>query len=68
MRGASLREILNAGHALHDFCYMWLVVIGPAFRGEWRSPTFLDYLDIMQLERDAVIEAHMDESDEEAET
>ena len=31
--------------------------------GEWRSPAFLEYLDINQLERDAVLEAHMDESD-----
>ena len=32
--------------------------------GEWRSPAFLQYLDIHQLERDAVIQAHCDESEE----
>ena len=30
--------------------------------GEWRSPAFLQYLDLDQLECDAVIEAHQDES------
>ena len=30
--------------------------------GEWRSPAFLRYLDMHDLERDAVIEAHLDES------
>ena len=30
--------------------------------GEWRSPAFLDYLDTNELEADAVVEAHMDES------
>ena len=33
--------------------------------GEWRSPAFLQYLDIHLLERDAVIQAHCDESEEE---
>ena len=31
--------------------------------GEWRSPAFLKYLDIFALERDVVVEAHIDESD-----
>ena len=30
--------------------------------GEWRSPAFMQYLDLEQLEHDAVVEAHMDES------
>ena len=30
--------------------------------GEWRSPAFLQYLDVNELEADAVVEAHMDES------
>ena len=30
--------------------------------GEWRSPAFLKYLDMHALERDVVIEAHVDES------
>ena len=32
--------------------------------GEWRSPAFLTYLDIEQLEQDFVVEAHLDESSE----
>ena len=32
--------------------------------GEWRSPAFLDYLDLHSLERDMVIQAHCDESDD----
>ena len=31
--------------------------------GEWRSPAFLKYLDTYALERDVVVEAHIDESD-----
>ena len=33
--------------------------------GEWRSPAFMEYLDYMKLESDVVIQAHMDESDDE---
>ena len=33
--------------------------------GEWRSPAFLDYLDLHSLERDAVIQAHVEESEDE---
>ena len=32
--------------------------------GEWRSPAFMEYLDLHRLERDAVLQAHLDESDE----
>ena len=35
--------------------------------GDWRSPAFLDYLDLHGLERDLVVQAHMDESEEELE-
>ena len=31
--------------------------------GEWKSPAFLDYLDVHRLERDLVITAHCEESD-----
>ena len=31
--------------------------------GEWRSPAFLSYVDLDRLERDAVIQAHLDDSD-----
>ena len=30
--------------------------------GEWRSPAFLKYMDVHQLEHDVVVEAHVDES------
>ena len=33
--------------------------------GEWKSPAFLLYLDMHALERDAVVQAHLDESDRE---
>ena len=35
--------------------------------GEWRSPAFLTYLDMHQLETDLVIQAHVEDSDEEPE-
>ena len=38
---------------------MWQILTA----GEWRSPAFLDYLDIYRLESDMVVQAHMDESD-----
>ena len=31
--------------------------------GEWKSPAFLLYLDMHQLERDLVVQAHVDDSD-----
>ncbi len=33
--------------------------------GEWRSPAFLEYLDVHRLEEDVVVQAHIDESEEE---
>ena len=33
--------------------------------GEWRSPAFLAYLDLESLEHDFVLQAHLDESDDE---
>ena len=33
--------------------------------GEWTSPRYLEYLDLEELERDIVIDAHLVESDEE---
>ena len=35
--------------------------------GEWRSPAFLQYLDLEQLEDDCVVEAHLAESSGEEE-
>lgn len=35
--------------------------------GEWRSPAFLQYLDLHSLERDVVIQAHLGESEDENE-
>ena len=35
--------------------------------GDWSSPAFMDYLDKWRLERDVVMQAHLDESDCEAE-
>ena len=33
--------------------------------GQWSSPRFLAYIDINTLERDVVVSAHLDESDDE---
>ena len=33
--------------------------------GEWRSPAFLKYLDLVALEMDMVVQAHLDESEDE---
>jgi len=33
--------------------------------GEWRSCAFLKYLDLVDLERDIVVQAHLDESSDE---
>ena len=33
--------------------------------GEWSSPAFMKYLNFMELEAGACLEAHLDESDEE---
>ena len=33
--------------------------------GEWRSPAFMKYLDYHRLEADVVVQAHVDESDDE---
>ena len=35
--------------------------------GDWSSPAFMDYLDKWRLEKDVVMQAHLDESDCEAE-
>ena len=35
--------------------------------GQWRSPAFFAYINIEELERDAVIEAHVNESSSEDE-
>ena len=33
--------------------------------GEWRSPAFFAYIDYWRLETDVVVQAHVDESDDE---
>ncbi len=35
--------------------------------GKWKSPAFLQYLDMNRLESDLVVQAHLDESGEEHE-
>ena len=54
---------LRRGHALDlQLSHAPLYKILEA--GEWKSPAFMSYLDVHKLERDAVIQAHLDESDE----
>ena len=33
--------------------------------GDWKSPAFMKYMDVHNLERDVVVEAHLEESSEE---
>jgi hypothetical protein len=57
---------LRRGHAqdlLESGAPLWTILQA----GEWRSPAFLDYLNQHTLERDAIIQAHMDESEAELE-
>ena len=57
---------LRRGHALDlqkSGAPLWQILQA----GEWRSPAFLDYLNVHDLERDAVIQAHCDESASEGE-
>ena len=49
------------GHAL-DLQNSGASLIQILRAGEWRSPAFLDYLDMHSLERDAVVQAHVDDS------
>ena len=34
--------------------------------GEWRTPAFMCYLNLQKLEKDAVVQAHVDESGSES--
>ena len=57
---------LRRGHALDlqkSGAPLWQILQA----GEWRSPAFMDYLNVHDLERDAVIQAHCDESASEGE-
>ena len=52
---------LRRGHA-RDLQLSGASLIEILKAGEWRSPAFLSYLDLHDLERDAVLEAHLGES------
>ena len=58
-RGATCREILSAGACRQVLRRVSCLHV---CTGEWRSKGFLAYLDSDQLEDDAVVEAHLDES------
>ena len=53
----------------HRTCLQQCVLCAPLWEilaaGEWRSPAFMKYLDLHRLETDVVVQAHMDESDDE---
>ena len=56
---------LRRGHALDLQCSgapLWQILEA----GEWSSPAFLKYLDLHRLDRELVVQAHIDESDGEA--
>ena len=51
-------------------CWMLCVVPGASLyeileAGEWSSPAFMKYLDYHRLEAEVVLQAHVDESDDE---
>ena len=58
---------LRRGHAL-DLQLAGAPVFAILEAGGWRSPAFLKYLDLHQLDRDLVVQSHVAESssDEEA--
>ncbi len=61
--GANLAEILAAGQLDH---VAWLGLLYDGLRaGQWRSPAFMSYIDAQELERRAVVEAHVEESSDE---
>ena len=53
-RRGHARDLLNGGGTLFEILEA----------GEWRSPAFLKYLNICELERDVVLQAHLDDSSE----
>ena len=55
MRRGHAQDLLDRGAHLREIL----------MAGEWKSPAFLAYLDWSSLEAGAVMEAHLDESDEE---
>ena len=55
---------LRRGHALDlqlSGAPLWQILQA----GEWRSPAFMQYLDMHRLDRDLVIQAHLDEESDE---
>ena len=61
--GAYRTHDLRRGHALDlqlSGAPLWQILQA----GEWRSPAFLQYLDLHRLDRDLVVQAHLDESDD----
>ena len=57
---------LRRGHA-EDLRLSGAPLIEILRAGEWRSPAFMDYLNHLELERDAVVQAHLEESSSEDE-
>ncbi len=64
--GAYRTHDIRRGHA--DDLRVSGASLGVILRaGEWRSPAFMSYLDLGELEAGAVVEAHVDESSSEGE-
>lgn len=64
---------LQLSGATFPISFLWVVhahgLIGAPLHvilsaGEWKSPAFLKYLDLHSLERDLVVQAHADDSDD----
>ena len=54
MRRGHAQDLLESGSSLREILSA----------GEWRSPAFLQYLDIEKMEHDMVVQAHMDDSED----
>ena len=60
------RYFPSANRLLHA-CLAGATLYEILMAGQWSSPAFMKYLDTNALDRDLVIQAHVDESEEERE-
>jgi len=60
---AGLCDSLCGRHCVSAGAPLWKILEA----GEWKSPAFMDYLDMHKLETDLVVQAHVDESEDEIE-
>ncbi len=78
LRRGHARDLQLSGRRVHSTCALCVGISGHWFAGaplwqilnagEWRSPAFLEYMDLHRLEGDLVVQAHVDESESEDES